>query len=178
MGSAATLAQKEDTVSMCLLRAGSGLFGIDTGQIREVLGTTSSQPVPLAPDYIDGVIGYRGEVLPTVSFRALLGLERRVGANCVVILDEENEENQKERFGLVIDGVGGVVIMVRNSLEPNPSALDERSLTLFGGIYRTPLGLMVRLDPQRLRPSRLAETGLFGDGRNAENGDSNESTYR
>jgi purine-binding chemotaxis protein CheW len=47
-------------------------------------------------------------------------------------------------------------------LEPNPSALDARGLALFDRICRTDYGLMVRLDPQRLRPSRLAESGLFG----------------
>jgi purine-binding chemotaxis protein CheW len=34
-------------------------------------------------------------------------------------------------------------------------------MELFDGAYRMPTGLMVRLDPQRLRPSRLAESGLF-----------------
>ena len=47
------------------------------------------------------------------------------------------------------------------ALEANPSALDPRSMALFDGTYRMPSDLMVRLDPQRLHPSRLAESGLF-----------------
>ena len=64
------------SVSLCSLRAGTGLYGVDTPQIREVLGPSVPQRVPLAPEYIAGVVPYRGEVLTTVSFRALLGLER------------------------------------------------------------------------------------------------------
>lgn len=152
-------AEAADVVSLCSLRAGEGLFGIDTRQIREVLGNTTPQRVPLAPAFIAGVVPYRGEVLTTVCLRALLGMEAWGGATCVLVLeDEENEE----RFGLMVDGVGGVMTVAADALEANPSALDARSMTLFAGAYRTEAGLMVRLEPRRLRPSRLAESELFG----------------
>jgi purine-binding chemotaxis protein CheW len=152
-----------DAIPICSLRVGTGLYGIETRQIREVLGTTAPRRVPLAPEYIAGVLPYRGEVLTTVSFRALLGLEKWDGANCVLVFDDE--EN-KERFGLMVDGVVGVIAVQQNALEANPSGLDARSQELFDGAYKLPSGLIVRLDPQRLRPSRLAESGLFG----SENG--------
>ena len=50
-----------DTVSICSLRVGTGLYGIATSQIREVLGTIVPQSVPLAPEYIAGVVPYRGK---------------------------------------------------------------------------------------------------------------------
>jgi purine-binding chemotaxis protein CheW len=146
-------------VSLCSLRAGADLFGIDTRQIREVLGKSLPQRVPLAPEYIAGVVPYRGEALTTVSLRALLGLEKWAGVSCVLVLDEEEES---ERFGLMVDGVGGVVTMRPEVLESNPSALDARRAALFDGAYRMETGLMVRLEPRQLRPSRLAESGLFG----------------
>jgi purine-binding chemotaxis protein CheW len=136
------------------------LYGIETTEIREVLGSTTPQRVPLAPEYIAGIVPYRGEVLTTVSFRVLLGLERSAGAGCVLVLDDTEND---ELFGLMVDAVGGVVTMAPGTLEPNPSTLDACSLALFAGAYRTPAGLMVRLDPQRLRPAQLAASGLFGD---------------
>lgn len=148
-----------DMVSICSLRVGTGLFGIDTRQIREVLGTASPQRVPLAPKYIAGVVPYHGDVLTTVCFRALLVLERWAGTHCVLVFDDEENE---ERFGLMVDGVGGVIAVEPGALEANPSGLDARSQELFDGAYKLQSGLMVRLDPQRLRPSRLAESGLFG----------------
>lgn len=148
----------DDIVSMCSFRAGDGLFGIDTRQVREVLGETTPQRVPLAAEYIAGVVPYRGDVLTTVSFRALLGLERGTGAGCVLVLDDQESDLQ---FGLMVDGVGGAVTMARDALEPNPSTLDARCMALFHGAYRLESGLMVRLDSHNLRPSRLAETSLF-----------------
>jgi purine-binding chemotaxis protein CheW len=159
------MADTAEVISLCSLRAGAGLFGIDTRQIREVMGKTTPQRVPLAPEFIAGVVPYRGEVLTTVSLRALLGLERWAGANCVLVLDDEENE---ERFGLMVDGVGGVVTMGVDALEANPSALDARSVALFDGAYRMETGLMVRLEPRQLRPSRLVEIGLFGSFRTSK----------
>src|SRR5208283_2648754 len=114
--SAELRADASSRVSICSLRVGTGLFGIDTRQIREVLGTTAPQRVPLAPEYIAGVVPYRGEVLTTVSFRALLGLECRAGSNCILVFD--GEQNQ-ERFGLIVDGVSGVIAVEPSALEAN-----------------------------------------------------------
>ena len=155
----ATATNAADVVSLCSLHAGAGVFGIDTRQIREVLGNTMPQCVPLAPAFIAGVLPYRGEVLTTVCLRALLGLESWAGETCVLVLDDEENE---ERFGLMVDGVGGVVTVAFDALEANPSALDARSVALFDGAYRMEAGLMVRLEPRQLTPSRLFESGLFG----------------
>jgi purine-binding chemotaxis protein CheW len=70
-----------------------------------------------------------------------------------------------------VDGVAGVVAMARDALEANPSALDARSMALFHGTFKMPSGLMVRLDPQRLQPSRLAESGLFGQSKQHTQGE-------
>jgi len=147
-----------EPLTLCSLRVGDGLYGIDTRLIREVLGTVTPRHVPLAPMYIAGVVPYHGEVLTTVCFRALLGLQLRVGANCVVVFDDERNE---QRFGLIVDGVGGVIAVQSTALEANSSGLDPRSMELFDGSYKLPSGLLVRLDPRKLRPSHLAGCGLF-----------------
>ena len=149
--------QSGGVVSLCSLKVDGRWFGIDTRQVWEVLGDAVPQRVPLAPEYIAGVVSYRGEVLTTVSFRTLLGVTGGDGQGCVLVLDDEGEE----RFGLLVDGVGGVLEVKCGSLEENPRSLDVRSMELFDGTYRTDEGLIVHLDPRRLRPVRLAEAGLF-----------------
>ncbi len=156
---AQTGAAAGEPVSLCSLRIGTALFGIDTRQVREVLGMAAPRPVPLAPPYIAGIVPYRGDVLTAVCFRALLGLERGTGTSCILVFDGERDE---ERFGLIVDGVGGVVAVEPSAFEANPSGLDARSMEIFDGAYKLPTGLMVRLDPRKLRPAYLAQSGLFG----------------
>jgi len=150
--------EENDSVSLCSLYAGSEIFGIDTRKIREVLGERDLQCVPMAPAFIAGVVPYRGEVLTTVNLRALLGMEAHAGSCCVLVMEDDEAA---ERFGLVVDAVGGVVIVSQRTLEANPCTLEARGKWLFDGAYKMESGLMVRLDPQRLCPSRLSETGLF-----------------
>jgi purine-binding chemotaxis protein CheW len=166
------IADENDAVSLCWVYAGEGSFGIETKKIREVLDEHELHRVPLAPAFIRGVMSYRGEVLTTVDLRVLLGLEEHEGKGCVMVLDDEEAT---ERFGLLVDAAGGVVRVRASMLEANPWTLEARGRWLFGGSYRVGSDLMVRLDPQRLCPSRLAETGLF---RHRMNGGLDASTDR
>lgn len=150
--------EETDTVSLCSMFAGSESYGIDTRKIREVLGKRELQRVPLAPAMIAGVVPYRGEVLTTVNFRALLGMNEHSETGCVLVLDDDDGG---ERFGLVVDEVGGVVTVNRKTLEANPTTLEAKCKWLFDGAYKMQTGLLVQLDPQKLRPSRLTETGFF-----------------
>ena len=149
---------ESDAVSLCSLYAGSEMFGIDTSKIREVLGERDLQQVPMSPTFIAGVVPYRGEVLTTVNLRALLGVEAHSGRSCVLVMEDDKAA---ERFGLVVDAVGGVVVVSQSALEDNPCTLEARGKWLFDGAYKMESGLMIRLDPQKLSPSRLSETGLF-----------------
>jgi len=60
-----------------------------------------------------------------------------------------------------VDGVSGVIAVEPSALEANPSGLDARSMEMFDGAYKLPSGLLIHLDPRRLRPSRLAGAGCL-----------------
>lgn len=147
-----------DAVSLCSLLVGGRHFGVDTRKVREVLGRRALQRVPLAPAYIGGVVPYRGEVLTAVSLRALLKMPATAEQSCLLVLDDEGEG---ERFGLMVDSVGGVVVAEQGAFSRNPSTLDDASRGLFAGAFQLSDGLMVQLDPEKLKPARLAESGLF-----------------
>src|ERR1700735_34115 len=163
------LQEDNDAVSLCSLFAGEDTFGIDTSKIREVLGERELQRVPMSPGYIAGVVPYRGEVLTTVNLRALLGMGTQPGLCCVLAMEDG------EVGGGFGHAVGGVVTMSRRMLYVNPCTLEARGKWLFDGAYKMDGGLMVRLDPRKLSPSRLSETGLF---RSSTNGDANASLDR
>ena len=144
--------------SLCSLYVGSEVFGIDTRKIREVLGVRKPQRVPMSPAFVAGVVPYRGEVLTAVDLRSLLGMESN-NEGCGVLVMEDVDG--AERFGLVVDAAGGVVTLSARMLEANPSTLEARAKWLFEGAYKMEGRLMMRLNPERLCPSRLSEAGLF-----------------
>lgn len=137
---------------VCSVRLGTALFGLPISRILEIVGAARPLPVPLAPDYVGGLVHYRGDVLTTVSLRHLLDMPPREGPQDILVL-----ESSDGCFGLLVDSVLEVLTVSSADYEPNPSILDERRTALFAGAYKLKAGLMAMLDPERLEPMRLAQ---------------------
>jgi purine-binding chemotaxis protein CheW len=147
-------ARKEKSAAMaemCSVRLGEGSFGVPISHILEIVGGARPQPVPLAPDYVGGLVHYRGDVLTTVSLRQLLDMPPREGPQDILVLDSPGG-----CFGLLVDSVGEVLTVSAIDHELNPSTLDERRRAFFMGAYKLKDKLLVLLDPERLDPIRLA----------------------
>jgi len=114
------------------------------------VGGTRPQAVPLAPEFVGGLVHYRGDVLTTVSLRQLLGMPTQEGKQDILVLESANG-----CFGLLVDSVGEVLTVSAAEHEPNPSVLDERRRELFAGAYKLKECLLIMLDPERLDPVRL-----------------------
>lgn len=136
---------------VCSVRVGHMLIGIPIGHVLEILGKPASQPVPLAPFFIGGLVHYRGEVLAAVSLRRLLGMESAPAPEDVLVF-----ETTGGLFGLFVDSVGEVLRVSSSDHEPNPPTLEGRSQTLFSGAWKLRDGLLISLEPDRLDPMRLA----------------------
>lgn len=137
-------------MDLCSVRVGSTLFGVPITHILEIVGNTHPHAVPLAPEFVGGLVHYRGDVLTTVSLRQLLGLPAVAERQDIMVL-----ENDGGCFGLLVDSVGEVLTISAADQEPNPSILDPRRRDLFAGACKLPQGLLVMLDPERLDPMRL-----------------------
>jgi purine-binding chemotaxis protein CheW len=152
--STASVLQKTEKVSslleVCSVRLGQTWFGIPIAHILEIVGGARPQPVPLAPEFVGGLLHYRGDVLTTVSLRQLLALPPRDGPQDILVL-----ESTSGCFGLLVDLVGEVLTVSSTEYEPNPSTLDQRRKTILDGAYKLKDKLLVMLDPERLDPMRL-----------------------
>jgi purine-binding chemotaxis protein CheW len=142
-----------ETVEVCSIRLGGGLYGLPISHILEIVGDTKPETVPLAPSFVGGLVHYRGEVLTTVCARQLLGmpqLEDKAPDLLVV-------ESANGCFGLIVDSVREVLTVSQEDFEPNPSTITERSKGFFAGTYKLKDKLMVMLDPARIHPVELAK---------------------
>jgi purine-binding chemotaxis protein CheW len=156
-------------VEICSVRVGTTIFGIPITHIVEIVGGALPQAVPLAPEFVGGLVHYRGDVLTTVSLRQLLGMSAHDGRQDILVL-----ESASGCFGLLVDSVGEVLIVSSADHEPNPAVLnremnggtegrpgkgtDMHRHTFFNGVYKLKESLLVTLDPERLDPMRLDAT--------------------
>jgi purine-binding chemotaxis protein CheW len=143
----------EDVMEMCSVRIENQLYGVPITRVLEILGKPSTQPVPLAPAYIGGLVHYRGEVLTAVSLRKLLDMPALDRPEDILVF-----EGVDGYFGLLVDEVGEVMAVLPEEYESNPSTLDDRRKALFDGTYKLKDALLLMLDPERLDPVRLSES--------------------
>lgn len=147
----------ETSVEACVVRLVNARFGVPIHRILEIVGATRPQPVPLAPEFVGGLVHYRGDVLTTVSLRRLLGLPDSEAAQFVLVIEGEGG-----CFGLQVDAVDEVRRLAAVDFEPNPSTIDNQLKALFAGAYKLRDGLLVMLDPEQLNSLHLRAARAAG----------------
>lgn len=147
----------------CVVRLARARFGFPVRSILEIVGAIHPNPVPLAPEFVGGLVHYRGDVLTTVSLRKLLGLPACEASQAVLVIEGEGG-----CFGVQVDAVDEVLRLTTSDFEPNPSTIDTRLKVLFAGAYKLRDGLLVMLEPGRLDPVHLRATHAVPSVRKAD----------
>ncbi len=123
------------------------LFGIPVLQVQDVLGAQRLTRIPLAPPEVAGSLNLRGRIVTAIDVRTRLGLPPRPadmkGMSVVVDLNGE-------LYSLLIDQVGEVLSLAKDTFESNPPTLDPRWREVSRGIYRLKGQLLVVIDVAQL----------------------------
>ena len=102
--------QDNATAKYLLFVSDKLLFGVSAEYVVEIITNHAITRVPLVPSYIRGIINLRGQLIPIVDIRLLLGHPAQTD-NCIIILN--------------IDGVlvGILVDTVRKMVDVDPRAI-------------------------------------------------------
>jgi purine-binding chemotaxis protein CheW len=110
----------QDTVAsleLVVFRLGPENYGLRLHEVREIIMVGQITPVPRAPQFVDGVLNLRGEVMPVVDLRTRFGLER-VEATSISRILITNIGGVST--GLVVDAVDEVRPVELNRFGPPP----------------------------------------------------------
>jgi len=122
-------------------------LGIPVLAVHDVLNAQQITKIPLAPEWVSGVLNLRGRIVTAVDLRQRLGLpplEDDKKSMSVVV------EHGEEPYSLQIDSVGEVLSLDDQLFERNPVTLDQRWRDVSRGIYRLEDELLPILDVDRL----------------------------
>jgi purine-binding chemotaxis protein CheW len=141
-----------------VFRLGEDEFGLPIDAVDEVAEVPSQLTrLPKAPDFLEGVINLRGDVLPVVDQRRRFDmppLDERGDRRLVVV------RTQAHRAGLIVDRVNGVLRVPSDSIEPSPDLTDETARLVSGVANLENSGrIVLLLDPTELLTR--AERGLL-----------------
>ena len=128
----------------CTFWVGELFIGIEVSRVQEVLNQSVITPVPLAPGHVKGLINLRGNIVTAID----MGLRLDVGpAGSVdgtmmhVILNDD-----QGLLSLVVDRVGDVVQVDRETYENPPDTLQGEARRLIRGAFKLEDGLLLDVD--------------------------------
>ena len=133
-----------ETTQFIVIRLGDEQYGIDIKYINNIVRMHHITRVPKVDDYLKGVINLRGEVIPVMSIRIKMGLERDVETKSsrIIILKLE----QQGTIGVIVDEVKEVVTLENERIEKVAYDSKDEKANFLCGVGKSEGGLISLLD--------------------------------
>lgn len=122
-------------------------MGISLKHVLEISKNLEIFPVPLTPSYIKGVVNLRGEILPVVSIKEIIGMPKTTETTRLIIL-----ETKLGKLAVEVDSVYGVVRIKEDQLEPNP--MNTIYSDYLSNVAQIKEGFISIIDLEKLFPER------------------------
>ncbi len=115
--------KEEERKDTCLsFKLGNELFAVSVSKVLEVLQKQTITLVPDTPDYILGVINFRGEIVPVADSRTKFHMPRRTDTDKYVIIVMELESGEEKMvIGVTADSVMDVMNIETKDIKPVPN---------------------------------------------------------
>ncbi|MBU1004139.1 MAG: chemotaxis protein CheW [Proteobacteria bacterium] len=139
--------QDAELIQLVTFSIGEEEFGVDILKVQEIIRTMEITKVPKAPEFVEGVINLRGNVIPIIDLRKRFGLETRIhDKHTRIIVIEIN----KMVVGFVVDSVSEVLRIPSNTVEPPPPVVSGLESEYISGVGKLEDRLLILLDLDRL----------------------------
>ena len=127
------------------------LFAVNVDKVLEVLQKQHVTHVPNAPDYIKGIINFRGEVVPVFESRVKFQFpERPQDDSFVIIVLDLSTDNEVFRVGAVVDKVKDVIVIDDNDIKPVPAMSKDFDTEFLQGIFKLNNSFILLLDIEKV----------------------------
>jgi purine-binding chemotaxis protein CheW len=121
-------------------------LGVEVLEVQEVLCDQALRKVPLAPPELAGLINLRGQIVPALDVRRLLGLaERDRDADPVTVV----LRTEQGAVSLQVDEMDDVLELDADSFEPPARNLDPALARVLRGVHKLNDRLLLVLDTAR-----------------------------
>jgi purine-binding chemotaxis protein CheW len=120
-----------DNHSFILFEVAGTTYGIPSHDVQQMEMIGHITPLPNAPDYVDGVVFTRGQVIPAVNLRVRFGFERTPGTSRTrLIVISRNART----IGLIVDSAREFMSIPADAIRPPHEAISNLSGSYLEGI--------------------------------------------
>lgn len=132
---------------LCGFRIGNDYYAIPVLEVQEVVKPQVKTVVPLAPEYIDGLINLRGQVVTAINMRKLLKIndENKNDDYMNVIVSHSDG-----LYSLVVDEVLDVMEIKKDKFSVTPPTLDPNVKKYIIGVFKLEDRLLILLNLKKV----------------------------
>lgn len=110
---------------------GKELFGIEVMKVQEVTGSPNVISVPLAPNFVRGLINLRGQIATAIGLSELFSKTKTQEHQMSVVCRIEGN-----LVSLIVDTIGDVVEVSKDDFEEPPLTMPVKVKKYIKGIYK------------------------------------------
>ncbi len=131
-------------------------FGLPIDDVIEINKALDVTPVPMAPEYVSGVVNLRGQILTAIN------LATRIGLSCDC-QDEKREYNnvimgnREEPVSLLVERIGDVMSIPTEKVEPPPDMIEGIDLKYVEQVCKLDSKLLIILNSNALERAETAK---------------------
>ena len=136
----------DELLQIVSFRVGAEEFGLDILRAQEIIRHQQLTRVPNSPDFVDGVINLRGQVIPVIALRKRFGVAASAQDNHarIVVL-----EVQGMVLGFIVDSVPEVLRIPASTVVAAPR-FGKVEREYVSGVAKLPDRLLILLDVDRI----------------------------
>jgi purine-binding chemotaxis protein CheW len=132
-----------ESVQVASFRIGTEEYGVDISQIQEIIRMVEITHVPRTPEFMEGVINLRGQLIPIVDLRTRFGMERAEPTkNTRIIVTDIGTK----RVGIIVDSASEVLTIPIEAIEEPPEMIAGVGADYLQGVGKVGDRLIILLD--------------------------------
>ncbi len=148
---------------MLLLSAGGDTYAVDVARVIEVVPLVEIQRLPLAPEYVAGLLNYHGVMAPVIDLGCLIreaACAPRLSTRIVLIDYPGAAAGSTHVLGLMAERVVETIDVKRERMIPTNVRVKETPY--LGEMISDDRGMIPRLEVDRLLPDSLRRSLFAG----------------
>ena len=127
-------------------------FGVPIGQVVRIVRLVEITRVPRAPNFLEGVINLRGEIVPVIDLKKRFGLENgtEYGDKARILIVEVPDDEGRQLVGMLVDAVTEIRWLPASAVGAPPPMVAGISPAYLAGVGQVDDRLVVILDLDRV----------------------------
>jgi purine-binding chemotaxis protein CheW len=111
----------EDTYQYLTFHVSDKRFAISILDVHEIIEVAAMTRVPMTPDFIQGVINLRGNVVAVVDLASRLGQRPNdISKRSCIVLVEIDTEDEIQMIGMLVDEVNEILEIPNHNMQQAP----------------------------------------------------------